>query len=162
MVNRLVVDESDSHRRQNSSRGNRLPALSYVATSEPVYVWLRLEPGTDPIQGIAGLVEQLGADSGSIVQCMGSLSRATFVIAIPDESGGWRFSEPIVKLGPMEFLSAQGTWGREAETGRLIVHLHGFVVDSEGKAHGGHFIPGGSRIMATCEVGLLTGDGLTI
>jgi len=134
----------------------------YVASVLPAYVWARLGPGADPIQGIAELVGQIGADSGSIVQCMGSLKRAKFMIAVDDGNGGWRFSDPIIKEGPMEFLSAQGTWGHDAETGELIVHLHGFVVDANGQTHGGHFIAGGSEVMATCELGLLTGPGVTI
>lgn len=101
-------------------------------------------------------------DSGSIVQCMGSLSRITYMIAMPDEDRGWRYSAPIVRQGPLEFISAQGTWGRDAETGELVVHLHGFVIDSEGKTNGGHFVSGASRVLATCEVGLLSGAGVAI
>lgn len=135
---------------------------TYVASVLPAYVWARLGPGADPIQGIADLIGDLGADSGSIVQCMGSLKRAKFMIAVSDSDGGWRFSDPIIKEGPMEFLSAQGTWGHDAETGELVVHLHGFVVDASGQAFGGHFIAGGSEVLATCEIGLLTGPGVTI
>jgi predicted DNA-binding protein with PD1-like motif len=139
-----------------------LPLISCVSSSSPVYVWFRLEPGVDPVQGIADVIGRLGMDSGSIVQCMGSLSRITYMVAIPDEIRGWRYSDPIVRQGPMEFISAQGSWGRDAETGELVVHLHGFVIDGEGKTSGGHFVSGASRILATCEVGLLAGSGVAI
>lgn len=139
-----------------------MPMISCVASSSPVYVWFRLEPGVDPVQGIADVVAQLGMDSGSIVQCMGSLSRMTYMIAMPDENHGWCYSDPIVRQGLLEFISAQGSWGRDADTGELVVHLHGSVVDSEGKTHGGHFVSGASRVLATCEVGLLTGTGVAI
>jgi len=139
-----------------------LPLISCVSSSSPVYVWFRLEPGVDPVQGIADVIGRLGMDSGSIVQCMGSLSRITYMIAMPDEIRGWCYSDPIVRQGPLEFVSAQGSWGRDAETGELVVHLHGFVIDSEGKTNGGHFVSGASRVLATCEVGLLSGAGVAI
>lgn len=139
-----------------------MPMISCVASSSPVYVWFRLERGADPVQGIADAIGQLGLDSGSIVQCMGSLSQMTYMLPIPDEKCGMRYSHPIVRQGLLEFISAQGSWGRDAETGEIIVHLHGFVIDSEGKTNGGHFVSGASRVLATCEVGLLTGTGVAI
>lgn len=139
-----------------------MSTFTFVTSQIPTLVWGRLFPGADPILSIADMANEIGADSGTIVQCMGSLQKATFMIAKPDDEKGWRFSDPIVKEGPMEFLSAQGSWGRDALTGEIVVHMHGFVVDSDGMAHGGHFIPGQSRVMATCEVTLLTGPGITI
>lgn len=127
-----------------------------------MHVWCRLGPGADPIQAITEVVGHLGLDSGSIVQCMGSFAQVALMIVVPDGHGGWRFSDPMVKQGPMEMVSAQGSWGRDGETGQVAVHLHGLVIDSEGRAHGGHFLPGGSRVLATCEIGLLAAPGLTI
>ena len=148
--------------RRASLDRNAAPVRPHLVSAAPQYVWFRLEPGADPVQGIAEMVEQLGAGGGSIVQCMGSLRQFTFLITLPEEDGGWRFSEPIVKRGPMEFVSAQGTWGRDEETGELVVHMHGLVVDSSGTVHGGHFVTGGSRVLVTCEIGLVTGPALTI
>ena len=71
----------------------RIITPHYVASVLPAYVWARLGPGADPIQGIADLIGEMGADSGSIVQCMGSLKRAKFVIAVPAGDTGWRFSD---------------------------------------------------------------------
>jgi uncharacterized protein len=134
---------------------------AHVSSAIPSYVWARFEPGTDPLQGIAELVEELGIDSGSIVQCMGSLDRAAYMYAEPTADESWRFVEPVTLEGPMELVSAQGTWGREAGTGKVFVHLHGLIVDGRGQVKGGHFVPG-SRVMVTCEVGLLAGPGVVV
>ncbi len=144
-----------------SRAAKRKASRPHLLSRTPEYVWFRLEPGTDPLQGIGDVVEQLGTEGGSIVQCMGSLAQFSFIVAVPEEGGGWRFSDPIVKRGPLEFVASQGSWGRDAETGELVVHLHGLVVDSEGKSHGGHLVSG-SRVLATCEVGLLTGHDVKI
>lgn len=135
---------------------------SYTTTESPQFLWARLAPGADPAEEVAQLVEHMGADSGSIVQCMGSLDRVTYMIAVPDNRGGWQYSEPIVREGPMEFLATQGTWGRDSQTGAVVVHMHGLVVKQDGQLFGGHLVPGASRVMATCEVALLTGPGITI
>ncbi|HEY3364669.1 MAG TPA: PPC domain-containing DNA-binding protein [Symbiobacteriaceae bacterium] len=133
-----------------------------MSTPFPKFVWARLEPGVDPITGIAAVIEELGADSGSIVQCMGSLDVFHYMIAVPDAEHGFKYSAPMTRTGPMEFLSTQGSWGRDIETGELVVHMHGMVIDAQGQPFGGHLIPGGSRTLATVEVALITGEGVQI
>lgn len=138
-----------------------VPVHPQIGTRRPEYVWFRLEPGMDPLEGIAAVAAELDAEGGSIVQCMGSLAELRYIIAVPDAGGGWKFSDTLVQPGPMEFVAAQGSWGRDAETGELVVHLHGLVVDANGVPHGGHLVPG-SKVLATCEIALLTGAEVAI
>lgn len=139
-----------------------LPAGTYLHSSHPTLIWTRFGPGEDPLHSIAAIAKKHGADSGTIVSCMGSLALAGYMIAVPDPVNGWRYSEPRFAEGPVELVSSQGTWGLDEATGELIVHLHAIMINSEGRAFGGHLIPGASRVLATCEVGMLTGPGIII
>lgn len=132
----------------------------HVVASPSKYIWFRLPVGTDPVEGIAQVIRDLGLDGGSIVECIGSLSQFSFILAQPAEGGNWQFSDPIVKNGTMELLAAQGTWARDGESGEIFVHLHGLVSEHTGNVCGGHFVRGESRVLVTCEVGLLTGPAL--
>jgi predicted DNA-binding protein with PD1-like motif len=121
---------------------------------------IRVLPGFDLIEGIEEACQSLGIKSGAVTSCIGSLQRASLMIAVPlDNKIGAGYSDPRVIEGPLELLSAQGTIGLE-EGGEVAIHLHGAVSDKEGHVHGGHLVKGGNPVLITCEVVVTQVEGI--
>jgi len=113
---------------------------------------IRVLPGSDVIEGIREACQQLDIKSCSITSCIGSLQRASFLIAVPmNNKIGAGYSDPKVLEGPLELLSGQGSIGQE-ERGEIFIHLHGVVSDKDGNIYGGHLIKGKNPVLITCEV----------
>ena len=123
-------------------------------------VMIRVLPGSDIIEGIEEVCHNLDIKSGSITSCIGSLQRASFLIAVPMNSKiGAGYSDPKVLEGPLELLSGQGSIGQE-EGGEIFIHLHGVISDKNGNVQGGHFIRGENPVLITCEVALIQVEGI--
>ncbi len=115
-------------------------------------VMIRVLPGSDIIEGIEEACRALDIQSGAISSCIGSLQKASFLIAVPLKTKvGEGYSDPINLDGPLELLSAQGTIGRE-QNGHLFIHMHGLLSDQDGNVHGGHLIKGENPVLITCEI----------
>jgi len=126
-------------------------------------IMIRVLPGSDVIESIEEVCTKQGITSGAIISCIGSLQRASFMVAVPlDNKIGAGYSEPRKLEGPLELLSGQGTIGRQQERESIAVHLHGVVSDKEGHLHGGHFIRGHNPVLITCEVMLARMEGIRI
>jgi predicted DNA-binding protein with PD1-like motif len=131
-------------------------------TSSSRAVIVRVLPGLDVIEGITEVCERLGITSGAITSCIGSLQRASLMIAVPlDNKVGAGYSEPITLEGPLELLSGQGTIGQEEE-GEITIHMHGVMSDKEGHVHGGHLVKGENPVLITCEVMVSQIEGIRI
>lgn len=113
----------------------------------------RILPGTDLIAGVLKICEENNLKFGNIVTMVGSLSRARFVCAIPDNYAkmGIKYGNPIEIKGPLEFLCGQGIIGI-SESKERAIHLHCVLCDKNVKLYGGHFIKGGNPVLATIEV----------
>lgn len=123
---------------------------------------MRVLPGIDVIEGIEAVCQSLSIKSGAIISCIGSLQRASLMIAVPlNNKVGAGYSDPMVLEGPLELLSGQGTIGL-GEEGETAIHLHGVVSDKEGHLHGGHFVKGENPVLVTCEVALTQVEGIRI
>lgn len=123
-------------------------------------VMIRVHPGSDIIEGIEEVCQNLGIKCGAITCCIGSLQRASLLIAVPmNNKIGAGYSDPKVIKGPLEFLSGQGTIGQE-EGGEIFIHLHGVISDKDGNVHGGHLIKGKNPVLITCEVVLIQVEGI--
>jgi len=121
---------------------------------------IRVLPGSDVIEGIGEACQQLDIKSGSITCCIGSLQRASFLIAVPmNNKIGAGYSDPRVIKGPLELLSGQGTIGQEKD-GEIFIHLHVVISDKEGNVYGGHLINGKNPVLITCEVMVSQIDGI--
>jgi len=115
-------------------------------------VMLRVLPGTDIIEGIQEVCQKLEIKTGSITCLIGSLQRASLLIAVPMENKiGAGYSKPRSFPGPLELISAQGMIGQQKE-GDIFIHLHGLISDKGGDVHGGHLIKGENPVLITCEV----------
>jgi predicted DNA-binding protein with PD1-like motif len=114
---------------------------------------IRVLPGCDVIEGIEEACRKLGITSGAIVSCIGSLQRASVMVAVPLHNKiGAGYSQLRDLEGPLELLSGQGTIGREEQGNLIAVHMHGVVSDKQGRLHGGHFVKGHNPVLITCEV----------
>ena len=73
-------------------------------------VMIRVPPGSDIIEAIEETCRALDIRSGAISSCIGSLQKASLLIAVPlKNKPGAGYSDPINLDGPLELLSAQGT-----------------------------------------------------
>jgi predicted DNA-binding protein with PD1-like motif len=125
-------------------------------------VVIRVLPGSDIIEGIEEVCHSLGIKTGAITSCIGSLQKASLMIAVPlDNKIGAGYSDPMALEGPLELLSGQGTIGQE-EGGEIVIHLHGVVSDKEGHVHGGHLVKGKNPVLITSEIMVTQIKGIRI
>jgi predicted DNA-binding protein with PD1-like motif len=108
-----------------------------VPLSPGRYAALRLKPGEDPVAALRALQVQTGAQAMALVTCVGSLTRAVIRHANRPEGTVYR--------GHYEITSLVGTIDPVAE------HLHLTITDGEGRAFGGHLLPG-STVYTTAEI----------
>ena len=108
-----------------------------VPLSSGRHAALRLKPGEDPVAALRALQRQTGAQAMALVTCVGSLTRAVIRHANRPEGTVYR--------GHYEITSLVGTIDPLAE------HLHLTITDGEGRAFGGHLLPG-SAVYTTAEI----------
>ena len=119
----------------------------------------RILMGTDIIEGIEAICEENGIESATIVSCIGSFQKSSFVYLVPDEFSKIkvRFSEVIEKEGPLEFIQGSGVVCKR--DGGYETHLHGSMSDQWGGVSGGHLMKGGN-IVITADVVLAEIQGI--
>ena len=131
-------------------------------TLSTLAVIIRVLPGSDVIEGIEEVCQNLGIKSGAIISCIGSLQRSSLMFVVPlNNKVGGGYGDPKVLKSPCELLCGQGTIGQE-EGGEITVHLHGVVSDKEGHLHGGHLVKGENPVLITCEVMVAQMEGINI
>lgn len=120
----------------------------------------RLLPGTDLVTGIEQVCAAHHVQYGYFGSVIGSLQRATFVIAVPDAAAllGFKYCEPIELAGPIELVGGQGVICR-SEAGEIMVHLHAQGVTPTQQTFGGHFSAGGNPVLATVDLVIVEVDG---
>ena len=118
----------------------------------------RLSPGTDLLFGIDALCQKFGVECGSIVGCLGSLSRSVYTYVRPEPAHpvGIRYVDAVTLETPAELVSAQGTIG--LNQGKRDIHLHGVLADANGNFTAGHMLPG-CIVCATVELSILVVNG---
>ena len=123
----------------------------------------RLLPGTDLVGGITKLCAAHDIEAGVVTSVMGTLREATIYTAgpRPDLRAGIGYSEPILVVGPIEFITGQGLLSME-DNGKLFVHLHGLISDLQMKVYGGHFFPGGNPVLSTIDVAVTETLGVKV
>jgi predicted DNA-binding protein with PD1-like motif len=115
-------------------------------------VTARLLAGADLLNGIVEIARKFKIRAGIVNVAFGSLSRAVirWEKRGPTKIGGVR-SEPHILEGPISVLSAQAKVGVPKE-GEPVIHMHGVVVDANGKIWGGHLFPDENPTWTTMEV----------
>jgi predicted DNA-binding protein with PD1-like motif len=121
-------------------------------------LFLRLEPGEELMEGIRLGCFSAGVKAGTITSCIGSLNKAVYTYVKSDNSSprGISYLEDISTDKPCELICAQGTVGL-AEGENFSVHMHGLMVDVDGKIFGGHLLPG-SITCVTVEVSIAVAE----
>jgi len=111
----------------------------------------RLRPGTDLIAGIKHLTKKCSILAGAVTVSFGSLATAEVTWKEGSKVDPKKKGERIRLIGPLSFLASQGKVGI-TEEGEPIVHLHGVLVDMEGRLWGGHFHEGNNPVFSTFEL----------
>ena len=113
---------------------------------------VRLQPGTDLMNGLKKVCEDNGVRHGALLVGIGSLRKVTFQVLEPNEKAkiGAAYTEPKVIPGPIEILGVRGVIF-ESDTGDVVLHLHGSFCDKDGKVYGGHLVAGENPILATLD-----------
>ena len=120
----------------------------------------RLLPGPDLVTGIEEVCRAHHVQYGFFGSVIGSLQQATYVIAVPEPTArmGFKYCEPIVEQGPIEFICGQGVIC-QSEKNEILIHLHAHGVTSDGKNFAGHFSAGGNPVLATIDLVIVEVDG---
>ncbi|MFC3570434.1 PPC domain-containing DNA-binding protein [Paracoccus simplex] len=116
-----------------------------VPLSSGRFAAIRLQPGEDPLAALRALQRRTGAAAMALVTCVGSLTRAVIRHANRDEASEYR--------GHFEITALTGTIDPAGQ------HLHLTIADDEGRAFGGHLLPG-CEIYTTAEIVVLILDDL--
>jgi predicted DNA-binding protein with PD1-like motif len=102
-----------------------------------------------------------GARAGAFYLLGGTLSTAAYHVAKPssDSVRVAEYSAPIHIEGGATIVRATGSYGDDL-SGRPLLHVHGVLAESGGRAHGGHISPdlcvigpGGVRALMLLTVG---------
>ncbi|MCG7496327.1 DNA-binding protein [Vibrio sp. Of7-15] len=107
----------------------------------------RLTQGKDLRRSIEEYVKSSSITGGSLLSCVGCLSKAS--IRLADES------KTLEVDGPLEIISLSGTLTPDH------VHLHISVADKHGHVIGGH-LNLGSMVSYTAEICLVSFDSLSL
>ncbi|MBP1155762.1 MULTISPECIES: DUF296 domain-containing protein [unclassified Paenibacillus] len=100
---------------------------------------IRLDRGTDLVQGVIDACKKYGVRSGGITAMVGSLAAGAqyrFVALDSNAITGAGFTEMQTIDSPVEVLSGQGIICEKGDD--LFIHLHAVMVDIHGKVIGGH------------------------
>ena len=113
----------------------------------------RILPGTELVEGILNICEENNLKFGNIVTMIGSLSKACFVCATPDNRAkmGIKYGNPVEIEGPLEFLCGQGIIGM-SDNNKRSIHLHYVLSDKNVNLCGGHLVEYGNLVLATIEI----------
>ena len=120
----------------------------------------RLLPGADLVSGIEAVCKAHHLQYGYFASVIGSLQKATYVIAVPEPTAnlGFKYCDPLVEEGPVEFICGQGVIC-QSEKNEILIHLHAHGVTSDGKNFAGHFSAGGNPVLATIDLVIVEVDG---
>ncbi len=113
----------------------------------------RIPKDVDLITGIKEICREHNIKYGYVPMCIGSLTTARIIYAIPDEKSpiGFAYCNPVDIQGPLELLYMQGLIGTE-DSGEQSVHMHMLVSDKDMRVFGGHTVEGGNIVAATGEI----------
>ncbi|MFT3688496.1 PPC domain-containing DNA-binding protein [Paenirhodobacter sp.] len=113
------------------------PSSGPVPLSHGRFAAVRLCPGDDLTAGLRRVLHETGARAMAVVTCVGSLTRVEIRHANRPEG--------TLYQGHFEITSLTGTIDPVGE------HLHLTITDGEGRAFGGHLLPG-SSVYTTAEI----------
>lgn len=124
----------------------------------------RLLPGTDVIEGIEKICKDHSIKSAFVCLSIGSLQKATFMLAIAKEGTklGIGYSEPIEVPGPIEFLSGLGVVCEGKTEEEFETHLHATFSNEKKEVYGGHLVKGKNPTLATIDLSIIEVKGVKL
>lgn len=128
----------------HNPRRDASPPRASLVTSRGRFVAFRLLPGEDLIAGLRAIQQRSRSPAMAIVTCVGSLTTVRIRHANRPEG--------TLYQGHFEITSLIGTIDPEGE------HLHLTITDGDGRAFGGHLLPGSSVYTAAEIVAVLLAD----
>lgn len=120
----------------------------------------RLTKNVDLLAGFKEVCRKFNIDAAQI-QCIGSLTYATYVQLEKTSEGTLQYTSKIVSETEVELLNGTGFVGYDLN-GELDVHFHGVFVDCHGQIKGGHFLEGENPVAITIEFILLPIEGVDL
>jgi predicted DNA-binding protein with PD1-like motif len=117
-------------------------------------VYARLKPKSDLIAGIKQACIRHGIDNAVILCCIGSLEQAVFTFGkvVKDPHAAEDKDNRLISETPVSLAGCQGIVCRNETDGELAVHLHGCVMDNNGKVMGQDFAEEGNIVFNTVDL----------
>jgi predicted DNA-binding protein with PD1-like motif len=120
---------------------NQVKQESFVAAEGKTgrMIAIRLNRGTDLVQGVVDACKKYGIRSGAVTAMIGSLAggaQLRYIALDPSAKTGAGFTDFQTIEHPTELLSGQGIICDNGDD--LYIHLHAVLIDINGKIHGGH------------------------
>lgn len=110
-----------------------------AAASTGRMIAIRLNRGTDLVQGVIDACKEHGVRSGGITAMIGSLAAGAqyrYVALDPKAISGAGFTDLQTIDSPVELLAGQGIICEKGDD--LFIHLHAVMVNIRGEIIGGH------------------------
>jgi hypothetical protein len=108
------------------------------------------------------LIKANRINSGTIT-AIGSLRSAKVVWAGSMEFGDNPMDVAVFHemTGPVELGVANGVFGTDGN-GEIVLHIHGMIMDKDGKMRCGNLLPGSAPVLATVELTIQAFEGLEL
>lgn len=129
---------------------------SHSFKSESYTIYGSLSQGVDLMEGILEECRKHNITSGMITS-IGSLRKAGYVLFKTDNGYPNGYGNELTVSNPVELVNCTG-FICEDENGDLDLHLHGMVVEEDGKMSAGHFLKGKNPALITVEFAILYGN----
>lgn len=117
--------------------------------------WVHLTPMQSLWDGLVDIIDSVGWEGGTVCGGLGSLSRVTLTRICQTTSGVLQFAPEMSYEGALEIVSLAGTFGHDTSGKDWDLHLHGVMVDCEGRLLAGHLLPTDCTVLITFEAILL-------
>lgn len=131
---------------------------SHSFKTESYTIYGSLSQGEDLMEGILRECKKHNITSG-MVSSIGSLRQAGYVLFKTENGHPNGYGNELTVSNPVELVNCTG-FICEDENGELDVHLHGMVVEEDGKMSAGHFLKGKNPTLITVEFAIVCGKGI--
>ena len=123
---------------------------------------VRLQPGMDVLLGLEEACRDNGISNGVIVSAIGGVTTAVICdpLFFPDRKQPYNYGDPIVLKEPLCISGLSGLICHD-DSGKLNLHVHISLSDSNGKAYAGH-LKEGSITMQTVDAVIAEIGGLSM
>jgi hypothetical protein len=114
---------------------------------------VRVRPGTDVMEGLRKVCQELGVKYGAVLFGIGSIRQLCYQVLVPKKDSIWGagYTDPETIPGPVEIVGIRGVIFQSEDGKETLLHIHGTFSDQKGKVFGGHLVMGKNPVLATCD-----------